>query len=353
MAFRKWPDEAVSISVLVSKLRDAHRSSSKIDEVEEKLIVREMRIKKEYDKQKKEWEEKLKSEREEGRVWKGKYEKLLDKAKRRGIDADENLVPIIERKNNIFHTEKMKMLRDLESAVSRLEDENGELMKCLGINFTGKSDNGTGSEESAPVLELENGFDDLNVNEGSTDPKKSPGIGNVGSDAIVIIDNDRESAGQTLSGKKNSKNDEGNGILNVAAGVPKDPHMLKRKRAPSPPSIGNNENDDEDFALDHIPISEVIRKQGKKLSLGLSSSQVTGKDASLGFCDPMILRQSGEKERKKQKSLPKSSKSHAKASNHTFGNHGTNDETSSDSSQDTEYEKSLKMINDVIQRVKQ
>lgn len=81
-----------------------------------------------------------------------------------------------------------------------------------------------------------------------------PGIENVAIDAIVIIDSDDESAGETLYPKMNSKRDEPDGFLTVD-GVAKKPQMLKRKQAPSP-NIGNNENDDdEDSVLDRIPIS--------------------------------------------------------------------------------------------------
>lgn len=128
-----------------------------------------------------------------------------------------------------------------------------------------------------------------------------PGFGNVSSDAIVIVDSDDECAPrQSVYGKKNSEKHEGNDYLGLT-GVGKDPKMLKRKQAPSP-SVRDNENDDEDFVLDHIPTSE-IKKQGKKLNSLVTKKVVSSaisdheKQANPSSSHRVMLRQSEEKKR--------------------------------------------------------
>lgn len=182
-----------------------------------------------------------------------------------------------------------------------------------------------------------------------------PGFGK-SSDAIVIIDSDDECAPrQSVYGKKNSEKHEGNGYLGLT-GVAKEPKMLKRKQASSP-SARDNENDDEDFVLDHIPISEK-KKQGKKLNLAPSSSLVTKnavssaisdheKQANPSSSDRVMLRQSEEKKGKKQESSPISIRSHAYASHHRFGN-----SDSDDISSDSDLEELQSMINDLVRKAK-
>lgn len=68
--------------------------------------MREARLKREHEKQRREWEEKLESEwverlrvGDEVKICKDKYEELLDKAKRLGVDADQELISELRSKN--------------------------------------------------------------------------------------------------------------------------------------------------------------------------------------------------------------------------------------------------------------
>lgn len=205
MAFRRRPaagdylssddeteDRNRSISQLVSKLRNSFRSSD-FNRVEEALVVREARLKREHEKQRRELEEKLESERverlrvgDEVKIWKDKYEKLLEKAKRWGVDADQELISELRSKNKKLQSENMKLLRGMDSQMSRLEDQTAKFMKDLGINIEPTSDINNGevkedggnnrNENSAPVGDSENVFGSVKATEGNRDPQKSAGI---------------------------------------------------------------------------------------------------------------------------------------------------------------------------------
>lgn len=200
MAFRRRPaagdylssddeteDRNRSISQLVSKLRNSFRSSD-FNRVEEALVVREARLKREHEKQRRE----LESERverlrvgDEVKIWKDKYEKLLEKAKRWGVDADQELISELRSKNKKLQSENMKLLRGMDSQMSRLEDQTAKFIKDLGINIELTSDINNGevkedggnnrNENSAPVGDSENVYGSVKATEGNRDPQKSAG----------------------------------------------------------------------------------------------------------------------------------------------------------------------------------
>lgn len=155
--------------------------------------MREARLKREHEKQRREWEEKLESERaerlrvgDEVKIWKDKYEKLLEKAKRWGVDADQELISELRSKNKKLQSENMKLLRGMDSQMSRLEDQTAKFMKDLGIDIEPTSDINNGevkedggnnmNENSAPVGDSDNVFGSVKATEGSRDPQKSAGI---------------------------------------------------------------------------------------------------------------------------------------------------------------------------------
>lgn len=321
-------DDIASISHLISTLRSAFLTSD-FDQVEEKLIARETKLKREIIKLKSENEvleekhqfdklEKLNLE-EERNAANERYKKLLEEVMR-GVGSNDKVTMLeLRRKNDELEREKKKLEALLhsnftrwENNISRLEKDTEELMneRRMGSRkMRGRRGNGRmivdGRKDNcsvtcSPVIDLENVVE-LNEN-GSvaasaplSDHLHSKGNGHQqnsgarkfssgGAGFIVYSDDDcapRENSG--------------------LSGVQKKPKFLKRKCASSL-SSGDKENGDDNFEEMEQHSKLNLEPFGSKVN-HCSEAGVTSTTNDPSSRDPVNLRQAEEKIEPEQKSL--------------------------------------------------
>lgn len=324
-------DDIASISHLISTLRSAFLTSD-FDHVEEKLIARETKLKREIIKLKSENEEleekhqfdrleKLNLE-EERNAANERYKKLLEEVMR-GVGSDDKVTMLeLRRKNDELESEKKKLEALLhsnfarwENNISRLEKDTEELMnerrmgsrKMRGRRGNGgmivDGKKGNCSVTRFPVIDLENVVE-LNEN-GSvaasapvsplSDHLHSKGNSHLqnsgarkfssgGAGFIVCSDDDcapRENSG--------------------SSGVQKKPKFLKRK-CTSSLSSGDKENGDDNFEEMEQHSKLNLEPFGSKVN-HCSEAGVTSTTNDPSSHDPVNLRQAEEEIEPEQKLL--------------------------------------------------
>ncbi|PQM42774.1 uncharacterized protein Pyn_37844 [Prunus yedoensis var. nudiflora] len=310
-------DDIASISQLISTLRSAFLTSD-VDQVEEKLIARETKLKREIIKLKSENEvleekhqfdrlEKLNLE-EERNAANERYEKLLEEVMR-GVGSNDKVTMLeLRRKNDELESEKKKLEALLhsnftrwENNISRLEKDTEELMneRRMGSRkMRGRRGNGGMIvDDLENVVELnENGsvaasapvspLSDHSHSKGNGHQQNSGARKFSSGGAGFIVYNDDDCAPRENSG---------------LSGVQKKPKFLKRKCASSL-SSGDKENGDDNFEGMEQHSKLNLEPFGSKVN-HCSEAGVTSTTNDPSSRDPVNLRQAEEKIEPEQKSL--------------------------------------------------